>query len=260
MRDRYEDQEARRYIDQYGGVVADLAIRVYTSRLIGAETDLVLHGGGNTSVKTTFTNILDEEIEVICVKGSGWDLGDIEPQGLPALDLEYLRKLRVLESLTDEEMVNQFRTHLLDASSPNPSIETLVHAFLPHKFIDHTHADAIVTLTNQPEAERLLREAQVPIGLLSTGTHFRVVYAPRGENAGTLTFPISAMVEVAGRPILSAFEMLFSSYRLLAAPSGPRDDRGTNGRSRSHRQRGQCLPALPAVRDTHTIRSGRRQP
>jgi rhamnose utilization protein RhaD (predicted bifunctional aldolase and dehydrogenase)/NAD(P)-dependent dehydrogenase (short-subunit alcohol dehydrogenase family) len=159
MRNRYEDQEACRFIDKYGEVPADLAIRVYTSRLIGSETDLVLHGGGNTSVKTTITNILGEEIEVICVKGSGWDLGDIEPQGLPALDLEYLRRLRVLESLTDEEMVNQFRTHLLVASSPTPSIETLVHAFLPHKFIDHTHADAIVTLTNQPEAERLLREA-----------------------------------------------------------------------------------------------------
>ena len=159
MENRYEDQEARRYIDKYGEVAADLAIRVYTSRLIGAETELVLHGGGNTSVKTSITNILGEKIEVICVKGSGWDLGDIEPQGLPALDLEYLRKLRVLEDLSDEEMVNQFRTHLLDASSPTPSIETLVHAFLPHKFIDHTHADAIVTLTNQPDAERLLRES-----------------------------------------------------------------------------------------------------
>ena len=85
--------------------------------------------------------------------------GTIEAAGFPGLDLAYLRKLRVLDSLSDEEMVNQFRTHLLDAASPNPSIETLVHAFLPHRFIDHTHADAIVTLTNQPDADRLLREA-----------------------------------------------------------------------------------------------------
>ncbi|MCK4837680.1 MAG: bifunctional aldolase/short-chain dehydrogenase, partial [Desulfobulbaceae bacterium] len=159
MENRYDDNEARRYIEMYNDCPADLALRVYTSRLIGAETNLVLHGGGNTSAKTSMTNILGEEVEVICVKGSGWDLGDIEPAGLPPLDLAYLRKLRVLQGLTDEEMVNQFRTHLLDASAPTPSIETLVHAFLPHKFIDHTHADAIVTLTNQPEAERLLAEA-----------------------------------------------------------------------------------------------------
>jgi rhamnose utilization protein RhaD (predicted bifunctional aldolase and dehydrogenase)/NAD(P)-dependent dehydrogenase (short-subunit alcohol dehydrogenase family) len=159
MENRYDDNEARRYIEKYRDCPADLALRVYTSRLIGAESNLVLHGGGNTSAKTTMTNILGEEVEVICVKGSGWDLGDIEPAGLPALDLDYLRKLRVLQGLSDEEMVNQFRTHLLDASAPTPSIETLVHAFLPHKFIDHTHADAIVTLTNQPEAARLLAEA-----------------------------------------------------------------------------------------------------
>lgn len=159
MENRYDDLEARRYIKMYGEWPADLALRVYTSRLIGAETDLVLHGGGNTSAKTTVTNILGEELEVICVKGSGWDLGEIEPAGLPALDLDYLRKLRVLTELTDEEMVNQFRTHLLNAAAPTPSIETLVHAFLPHKFIDHTHADAIVTLTNQIDGKRLLREA-----------------------------------------------------------------------------------------------------
>ena len=112
MESRWSDAEAREYVERYQSAGEDVALRVYTSRLIGAEPDLVLHGGGNTSVKTTMKNILGEEIEVICVKGSGWDLGDIEPQGLPALDLEYLRRLRVLDSLTDEEMVNQFRTHL----------------------------------------------------------------------------------------------------------------------------------------------------
>ncbi|MBU0485732.1 MAG: bifunctional aldolase/short-chain dehydrogenase [Proteobacteria bacterium] len=159
MRNRYDKDEAARFIATYADSPPELALRVYTSRLIGQESELVLHGGGNTSVKATVKNILNEEMEVIFVKGSGWDLGDIEPPGLPGLDLQYLRKLRVLASLTDEEMVNQFRTHLLDASSPNPSIETLVHAFLPHKFIDHTHADAIVTLTNQEKGEILLREA-----------------------------------------------------------------------------------------------------
>ena len=159
MENRYSDKDAQAYIDAYPDVAPELALRVYTSRIIGAESSLVLHGGGNTSAKGKITNIVGEEIEVLYIKGSGWDLGDIEPQGLPALDLNYLCKLRKLESLSDEEMVNQFRTHLLDASAPNPSIETLVHAFLPHKFIDHTHADAIVTLTNLNNAESHLKNA-----------------------------------------------------------------------------------------------------
>lgn len=159
MKNRYNDLEAQQFIANYPDYPPEMGLRVYTSRLIGQEEDLVLHGGGNTSAKATITTLLGDKLEVIYVKGSGWDLGDIEPAGLPGLDLAYLRRLRQLEQLSDEEMVNQFRTHLLDASSPNPSIETLVHAFLPHRFIDHTHADAIVTLTNQPEAEDLLQEA-----------------------------------------------------------------------------------------------------
>ncbi len=159
MQNRYSPQEAQAFVASHPDIHADLAMRVYTSRLIGCESELVLHGGGNTSVKATVNNLLGEPMEVIYIKGSGWDLATIEAAGFPGLDLAYLRKLRGLESLSDEEMVNQFRTHLLDAASPNPSIETLVHAFLPHRFIDHTHADAIVTLTNQPDGDRLLREA-----------------------------------------------------------------------------------------------------
>ncbi len=159
MKNRYDTAAAQKFIDCYSNYPQEMGLRVYTSRLIGQEEDLVLHGGGNTSAKATITNILGEEQKVIFVKGSGWDLGDIEPAGLPGLDLLQLQKLRALDELSDEAMVNQFRTNLLDASSPNPSIETLVHAFLPHAFIDHTHADAIVTLTNQPEAESLLKKA-----------------------------------------------------------------------------------------------------
>ncbi len=158
MKNRFSAEEAARCLGRADGP-ATLAMRVYTSRLIGQEESLVLHGGGNTSAKATVNTILGEPMEVLYIKGSGWDLATIEPAGFPALDLAYLRKLRALESLTDKEMVNQFRTHLLDASSPNPSIETLVHAFLPHRFIDHTHADAIVTLTNLRGGETKLREA-----------------------------------------------------------------------------------------------------
>lgn len=159
MNNRYDEQEAQAFVRNYLQCPPELALRVYTSRLLGAEEELVLHGGGNTSVKGIITNLIGEEQEILYVKGSGWDLGVIEPQGFPGLDLAYLRKLRQVESLTDAEMVNQFRTHLLDSASPNPSIETLVHAFLPHRFIDHTHADAIVTLTNRQGYEKFIYEA-----------------------------------------------------------------------------------------------------
>ncbi|SVB46687.1 uncharacterized protein METZ01_LOCUS199541, partial [marine metagenome] len=100
---------------------------------------LVLHGGGNTSVKTTVTDLLGEDVQVLCVKGSGWDMADIEPPGLPAVRMEPLLKLRSLKVLSDEDMVRFQRGALIDPSSPNPSVETLLHAFLPHKFVDHTH-------------------------------------------------------------------------------------------------------------------------
>src|SRR5438445_6900576 len=160
MKNRWSDAEARQFSDRYAPRWGDaLALRVYTSRLIGAEPDLVMHGGGNTSVKMQKHNLLGERVEVLCVKGSGWDLDSIEPQGFPAIELRWLRRLRKLEALSDEEMVNQLRTHLFDANAPNPSVETLLHAFLPHAFIDHTHADAILALTNQPDARTLIREA-----------------------------------------------------------------------------------------------------
>ncbi len=132
-----------------------LALRTYTARLVGSEPSLVLHGGGNTSVKATATTLLGESVDVIHVKGSGWDLATIEPEGHPAVRLEPLRRLRALDAMTDEAMVNELRTNLLDASAPTPSVETLLHAFLPARFIDHTHADAILALCDQPRGERL---------------------------------------------------------------------------------------------------------
>ena len=160
MKSRWSDGEARQFCDRYAPRHGDaLAMRVYTSRLIGAESDLVMHGGGNTSVKVLEEDLLGDRVEALCIKGSGWDLDSIEPQGFPAIDLGWLRRLRKLEALSDEEMVNQLRTHLLDAKAPNPSVETLLHAFLPHTFIDHTHADAVLALTNQPDGAGLIREA-----------------------------------------------------------------------------------------------------
>lgn len=158
MENKWNDSFARAAVEQYSDVHEDVALRVYTSRLIGADPALVLHGGGNTSVKSRTRNKVNEEVNVLYVKGSGWDLDSLEPPGLPGVLLDHLLKLRELDSLSDEDMVNEQRTHLLDASSPNPSVETLLHAFLPHKFIDHSHADASLVIANQPDAEKICRE------------------------------------------------------------------------------------------------------
>ncbi len=158
MENKWKDSSAEAAIEQYKDVHEDIALRVYTSRLIGADPSLVLHGGGNTSVKSRTINKVNEEVDVLYVKGSGWDLDTLAPAGLPGVLLDHLVKLRELDSLSDEDMVNEQRTHLLDASSPNPSVETLLHAFLPHKFIDHSHADASLIIANQPDAKKICRE------------------------------------------------------------------------------------------------------
>ena len=155
MENLWSDRDARAAVKRYGaqGVNEDLALRVYTTRLLGNEPRLVQHGGGNTSVKTTMRDLAGDKAEVLCVKGSGWDMGSIEPPGLPAVRLDALRKLMRLDSLSDEDMVNAQRGAMLDSTGPNPSVETLLHAFLPHKFIDHTHANAVLALTDQPDGK-----------------------------------------------------------------------------------------------------------
>ncbi len=157
MESRYADQDAA-HATQRWTVPAELALRTYTARLLGQDPALVLHGGGNTSVKARARPSFGDEIDVLYVKGSGWDLATIEPAGHPAVRLEPLRKLRALPSMSDEEMVNLLRTNLLDASAPTPSVETLLHAYLPARFVDHTHADAVLAVADQPDAERICRE------------------------------------------------------------------------------------------------------
>lgn len=157
MQNLWSDSDAKAAIAQHAakGIGEDLALRVYTTRLLGGEPRLVLHGGGNTSVKTKVADITGTSVDVLCVKGSGWDMGTIEAPGLPAVRLEPLRELVGLQALSDEDMVNVQRCNLLDSKSPNPSVETLLHAFLPHKFIDHTHSNAVLALTDQPDGEAL---------------------------------------------------------------------------------------------------------
>jgi rhamnose utilization protein RhaD (predicted bifunctional aldolase and dehydrogenase)/NAD(P)-dependent dehydrogenase (short-subunit alcohol dehydrogenase family) len=168
MKNLYSQADAQAAIAKYGaaGWNEDIALKTYTTRLIGQVPELVLHGGGNSSVKTRLKDTLGEEVDVLCVKGSGWDMGSIEPPGLPAVRLAPLRKLTKLARLTDEDMVNFQRLNLLDSNAPNPSVETLFHAFLPAKFIDHTHANAVLGVSDHANGMDLLREvygARAPV-------------------------------------------------------------------------------------------------
>ncbi len=154
MKNNWSKNFANKYIKKYKklGFSKDLALRVYTTHLLGRNKELVLHGGGNTSVKTTIKDIDGKKYSVLCVKGSGWNMADIEPEGLPAVKLEPLLGLKKKKYLSDEDMVNFQKKNLINIKSPNPSVETFLHAFLPFKFVDHTHADAIVNVTNRPGA------------------------------------------------------------------------------------------------------------
>ena len=130
----------------------DVAMRTYTARLLGREPRLVLHGGGNTSVKSRAVTLFGETVDVLCVKGSGWDLATIQPAGHPACRLDALRALASLPALSDEAMVNGLRLALLDAGAPTPSIEALLHAILPAKFGAPTHSNAILALVDHPQS------------------------------------------------------------------------------------------------------------
>ena len=160
MQSKWSAEEAKKYVSDYAakGVNEDVALRTYTTRLLGRDPSMVLHGGGNTSVKTTAKDMLGPVVSVLQIKGAGWDMGEIEPAGLPAVQLEPLRKLRLLDKLSDEDMVNYQRINLMDSTSPNPSVEALLHAFLPHKFVDHVHSTAVLALTDQPDGEAVVRD------------------------------------------------------------------------------------------------------
>jgi rhamnose utilization protein RhaD (predicted bifunctional aldolase and dehydrogenase)/NAD(P)-dependent dehydrogenase (short-subunit alcohol dehydrogenase family) len=158
MQSAWNDSDADAAVAAYENLGRDLALRVYTTRLLGQDPRLVLHGGGNTSVKTRIADLNGDAVDVLCVKGSGWDMGSIEPAGLPAVRLAPLTKLRARENLSDEEMVRLQRANLIDPAAPNPSVEALLHAFIPHKFVDHTHSTAVLALTDQPDGEALCRE------------------------------------------------------------------------------------------------------
>jgi rhamnose utilization protein RhaD (predicted bifunctional aldolase and dehydrogenase)/NAD(P)-dependent dehydrogenase (short-subunit alcohol dehydrogenase family) len=151
MQNRWNEREAENYTD-------DLSLRVYSSRLLGQDKTLVLHGGGNTSVKITETNLVGEEEAILYVKGSGWDLETIEAAGYAPVRMAHLLKLAQLKQLSDAQMVNELKTHMILASAPGPSVETILHALLPYKYVDHTHADAVVSITNTPDGPERIQK------------------------------------------------------------------------------------------------------
>ena len=160
MRNDWSEIEAKKYINKYKklGHSRDMALRVYTTRLLGRNSELVLHGGGNTSVKTEIKDIDGKKYKVLCVKGSGWDMAEIEPEGLPAVKLQPLLALKNKKNLSDEDMVAYQKRNLINIKSPNPSVETFLHAFLPFKFVDHTHSDAIMNVTNRPNGFKFCKK------------------------------------------------------------------------------------------------------
>ncbi|HUF61435.1 MAG TPA: bifunctional aldolase/short-chain dehydrogenase [Verrucomicrobiales bacterium] len=152
MKSRWNDEESAAWSGDPVG------LRVYTSRLLGAEPDLVLHGGGNTSVKVRARTFLGDEEALLYVKGSGWDLAMIERGGFAPVRLDRLLRLAAFEQLSDAAMVREVRASMTDPDAPTPSIEALAHAVLPFVYVDHTHAAAVLALTNNERADELLAE------------------------------------------------------------------------------------------------------
>ncbi|MFT5835338.1 MAG: rhamnose utilization protein RhaD (predicted bifunctional aldolase and dehydrogenase) [Sulfurimonas sp.] len=151
MKSLWNDKEANEF-------KTDLDLRVYTSRLLGRDSSLVLHGGGNTSVKSTATNLFGETEDILYVKGSGWDLATIEAEGFAPVKMEMLLKMAELKELNDTDMVKYQRLAMTNPSAPNPSVEAILHAVIPYKFVDHTHTDAVVTITNTEGGEEKIKE------------------------------------------------------------------------------------------------------
>src|ERR1700739_1154691 len=156
MKSAWVDRDAKAMVAQgaAAGIDRDFALRIYTTRLLGRDPKLVLHGGGNTSLKTRLRNHLGDEVDVLRVKGSGADMATIEPSGFSAVRLAPMRKPGALGAVDDIELVAIERANLIDAPAPNPSVEMMLHAFLPHTFVDHTHANAVLSIIDQAHGEQ----------------------------------------------------------------------------------------------------------
>lgn len=159
MQNRFSNEDALRFASRFKGYPEELTLCAYVSRLIGKDEDLVLHGGGNTSVKVTHHDIFGDKEDVIYIKGTGKDMATIDPEGFTGLRLKPLKRLRRLDALSDSDLETQMAIHRIRAHSPDPSVEVLLHAFLPHTHVIHTHADDILVLTNQTDGEKKIKAA-----------------------------------------------------------------------------------------------------
>jgi rhamnose utilization protein RhaD (predicted bifunctional aldolase and dehydrogenase)/NAD(P)-dependent dehydrogenase (short-subunit alcohol dehydrogenase family) len=229
------------------GIDPDLSLRVYSSRLLGCDPKLVLHGGGNTSLKTKMRDALGAEVEVLRVKASGVDMASIAPTGFPAIRLEPMRRLRAFATIGDEELLAVERANLIDPRAPNPSVEMMLHAFLPHKFVDHTHATAVLSLIDQKRGEEICGEvfagrmAFVPYLMPGFGLAKKAIevfeHAPGCEGLilskhGLVTF---------GKSAREAYE------RMIAAVSRAEDFIARNRKSAAVKETPHQAPPVAAV-------------
>ena len=159
MKSKWNDKDANKFIKRYikKGINKELALRIYSTRLLGNDPKMVLHGGGNTSLKFFTKNSFGKKEDIIFVKGSGKDMSNIDADGFPSLELNNLIKLKKIKRMNDFQMVNYQKKYMLDTTFPNASVETLLHAFLPHKYIDHTHSNAILSLIDQPDDRKICK-------------------------------------------------------------------------------------------------------
>ena len=160
MKSLWNDKTAQQYVRDYKKkkINKDLALRIYTTHLLGRNPKLVLHGGGNSSVKSVGKNLYKKDVNFIYVKGSGWDMSNLNEHGMPGLELNPLLETIKLYELNDNDMVNLLRSNLINANAPNPSVETLLHAYLPFKFVDHTHSNAFLSILNQPNPQAIIKK------------------------------------------------------------------------------------------------------
>jgi len=160
MKSLWNNKTAQKYVSDYKKkkINKDLALRIYTTHLLGKNPKLVLHGGGNSSVKSVDKNLYKQNVDLIYVKGSGWDMSNLNELGMPGLQLKPLLETEKLNDLNDSDMVNLLRSNLINANSPNPSVETLLHAYLPFKFVDHTHSNAFLSILNQPNSQVIIKK------------------------------------------------------------------------------------------------------
>jgi rhamnose utilization protein RhaD (predicted bifunctional aldolase and dehydrogenase)/NAD(P)-dependent dehydrogenase (short-subunit alcohol dehydrogenase family) len=256
MESRWNDDDANR-------IGADpVSLRVYTSRLLGRDSSLVLHGGGNTSVKTKARDLFSREHDTLFVKGSGWDLATIEPQGFAPVRLDDLRALAKRPTLSDAELMRAQRAALLDPGAPDPSIEAVLHAIIPFAYVDHTHADAVVAITNTPRGNDTAHEVFGPrlplVPYVMPG--FQLARVVR-EMTEVLDWNSCDGLVLMNHGIFTWAETARESYeRMIAAVSRAEEHLAAHGAFRAI-ERGECrdedLVGLARIRRTVSRAAGR---